>query len=140
MSYIFVAIVAIFFAFYLGWVAAGYYRVNESKRDKEHPVIGIYSGVIHDEQKIKDYQKVAIPLAEKAGLRVLGHSEVPEVIEGAWPYSGFIVIEQFASRKAWQEYRESEAYQEAKRIRDTALKMDFVVAIDGYVNEIKQED
>ena len=103
------------------------------KKDKADgkPVIGIFSGVVHDPDKIKLYQEAAIPLAKKAGLEMVGSTENPVVIEGEWPYPGFVVVERFASMAAWQRYLDSEAYQQAKRLRDDACDMHFVIGVEA---------
>ena len=125
-------IILVIVSFLAGVLLARYKSKIQQSKAEQSAVIGIFSGVIHDEEKLKLYQDVALPLAAKAGLEVVGFSEKPIVIEGEWPHPGFVVVEKFASMEAWRAYIESGAYLEAKKLRDAACTMDFVIGIDAH--------
>ena len=82
-----------------------------------------------DPEKHKVYQKAAIPLAEKAGLKFLAAAE-PEVLAGNWPFQGAVVIEKFQSMSAVKQYWFSDEYQEAKKLLDGADIRDFTILIE----------
>ena len=76
------------------------------------------------------YQQAAGPLAREAGLSMLASSQAPEVLEGEWPY-GNVAVERFTSMDALREFWFSEAYQEAKALREGLSKINFIVAVEG---------
>ena len=53
------------------------------------------------------------------------------MLEGEWPYEEGLVIEKFSSMAALKEFWYSEGYQDAKKLREGALKMNFIVAVEG---------
>ena len=58
------------------------------------------------------------------------------VLEGEWPYDEGILIEKFTSMAALRAFWYSDGYQEAKKLREGALKVNFIVAVEGVpVNE-----
>ena len=132
MNSLLIQIFYLLVSFLAGVFIARYRWTNQQSKAEHGGVIGIFSGVIHDEEKIKLYQDAALPLADKAGLEVVGFSETPVVIEGEWPHSGFVVVEKFASMEAWRAYIDSGAYVEAKKLRDAACTMNFVIGIDAH--------
>lgn len=132
MNSLLIQIISLLVSFLAGILIARYRYKKQQSKAEQGGVIGIFSGVVHDEEKVKLYQDVALPLAAKAGLEVVGFSETPVVIEGEWPHSGFVVVEKFASMEAWRAYIESDAYLEAKKLRDAACTMNFVIGIDAH--------
>ena len=115
--------------------------INRRIRVKsDNPVLAIFSGVVNDEEKIKLYQKSAIPLAEKAGLELLGASSPPQVLEGEWPFEGFVVIERFSSLEALNRYRNSNEYLEARKLRDASATMNFVICVEDVSGKESSND
>ena len=53
------------------------------------------------------------------------------LLEGNWEYPGFVVIEEFTSMEHLKEFWFSPDYQEAIKLRDGKVKLDFVVAVNG---------
>ncbi|NKB98985.1 MAG: DUF1330 domain-containing protein [Pseudomonadales bacterium] len=73
-------------------------------------------------------------MAEQAGIEILGRSNTinnSQVLEGEWTEPGYIIVEKFSSMRALKEFWFSEEYQEAKKLREGAVKMNFIVAIEG---------
>ena len=95
----------------------------------EGPIIAIFCGEVFDKEKIKAYQSAAIPLAEQAGLELLGSAEPPIVWEGNWPFDGFVVTERFSSLTAFKDYQNSQEYLLVKRLRDEAANMHAVILL-----------
>ena len=104
MNIIFIQSLEFLAVFFIGFMVARYWYKRCQNQSKKGGVIGIFSGVVHDPEKVKLYSQAAVPLAAKAGLEMIGHSETPVVIEGEWPYPGFVVVEKFSSMEAWQQY------------------------------------
>ena len=69
--------------------------------------------------------------AVAAGLEVVARSPKVTVLEGEWPYEEGITIEKFRSMAAVLEFWYSVAYQEAKKLREGASKVNFIVAVEG---------
>jgi uncharacterized protein (DUF1330 family) len=77
------------------------------------------------------YRAAAGPLAVAAGLEIVARSPKGTVLEGEWPYEEGITIEKFRSMAAVLEFWYSDAYQEAKKLREGASKVNFIVAVEG---------
>lgn len=48
-----------------------------------------------------------------------------------WPYQGFVTLEKFTSIKDLLNFWNSDGYQSAKKLRADAIKMDFIIAVEG---------
>ncbi len=98
--------------------------------DSETPIYVVVSGRVLQPEKIAPYAEVSGPLAQAAGLEFLGHSK-PILLEGKWPYDeGMVTIEKFSSKQALEEFWYSDAYQEAKKMREGVVDIDFIVAVE----------
>ena len=76
------------------------------------------------------YRQAAGPLANAAGLSMTAASQEPKVLEGAWPY-GNVAIERFSSMQALRDFWFSDAYQQAKKLREGLSTINFIVAVEG---------
>jgi uncharacterized protein (DUF1330 family) len=80
------------------------------------------------------YRQAAGPLAMAAGYQQLATQPTKagvQVLEGQWPYEGFVTLEKFTSIKDLLGFWNSDGYQSAKKLRADAVKMDFIIAIEG---------
>ena len=80
------------------------------------------------------YRQAAGPLAMKAGYTLLATQPDKanvQVLEGQWPYEGFVTLEKFTSMNDLVSFWHSEGYQSAKKLRADAIKMDFIIAVEG---------
>jgi len=80
------------------------------------------------------YRQAAGPLATAAGYQLLATQPTKatvQVLEGQWPYEGFVTLEKFTSMKDLVNFWNSDGYQSAKKLRRDAIKMDFVIAVEG---------
>jgi uncharacterized protein (DUF1330 family) len=80
------------------------------------------------------YRRAAGPLATAAGYQLLATQPTKasvQVLEGQWPYEGFVTLEKFTSMKDLLSFWNSDGYQSAKKLRADAIKMDFVIAVEG---------
>ena len=79
------------------------------------------------------YIQAAGPLAMAAGYKGLASqpSKAVQVLEGQWPYEGFVALEKFTSMKDLMNFWNSDGYQSAKKLRAGAVKMDFIIAVEG---------
>ncbi|MEK6303718.1 MAG: DUF1330 domain-containing protein [Acidobacteriota bacterium] len=80
------------------------------------------------------YRQAAGPLAMAAGYQLLATQPTKatvQVLEGQWPYEGFVTLEKFTSMKDVLNFWNSDGYQSAKKLRADAIKMDFIIAVEG---------
>ena len=80
------------------------------------------------------YRQAAGPLAMAAGYQLLATQPTKatvQVLEGKWPYEGFVTLEKFTSMKDLLSFWNSDGYQAAKKFRADAIKMDFIIAVEG---------
>src|SRR6266404_5061691 len=80
------------------------------------------------------YRQAAGPLAMAAGYQLLATQPSKasvQVLEGQWPYEGFVTLEKFTSMKDLLGFWNSDGYQSAKKLRADAIKMDFIIAVEG---------
>ena len=80
------------------------------------------------------YRQAAGPLAIAAGYQPLAtqpSKATVQVLEGQWPYEGFVTLEKFTSMKDLLSFWNSDGYQAAKKLRADAIKMDFIIAVEG---------
>jgi uncharacterized protein (DUF1330 family) len=76
------------------------------------------------------YQQAAGPLARAAGLTMTASSQQPVVFEGTWPYQT-VAIERFDSMDALKAFWYSDAYQEAKKLREGLSTVNFIVGVES---------
>lgn len=80
------------------------------------------------------YRQAAGPLAMAAGYQQLATQPTKatvQILEGKWPYDGFVTLEKFTSMKDLLSFWNSDGYQSAKKLRADAIKMDFIIAVEG---------
>lgn len=101
----------------------------------EPPAYMIVSGKrLKPAEAMNAYRQAAGPLAMAAGLEILASKPSKadvQVLEGDWPYDGFVVVEKYSSMKELLKFWNSPGYQAAKKLRQDAVKMDFIVAVEG---------
>jgi uncharacterized protein (DUF1330 family) len=92
-------------------------------------VYGILDVDMHDPEQYKQYMVRAAPLIEAAGGRYLVRGGKHTVIEGDWNPTRLVIVE-FPSQEAMDSVYGSEAYQEAKAIRQ-GCSTTRVVSVEG---------
>ena len=102
-----------------------FFRMKSSK-----PVHLVVSAKVRNEQALEPYRQQAVPLAEAAGLEILGSGEI-ELMEGDWDHFPALTLEKFDSKAALHEFWYSPEYQQAKKLRDGHLDVQFRVAVEG---------
>ena len=94
----------------------------------------IVSGQMISDEGLEAYGEKAGPVAQKAGINIIARNEQVTsdlLLEGNWEYPGFVVIEEFTSMEHLREFWFSPDYQEAIKLREGKVKLDFVVAVNG---------
>ena len=95
----------------------------------------IVGSKVVDPEPLAAYGEAAGPGAQAAGVEILAQADVGdglEVLEGAWPYDdGGVTIERFTSMQALLDFWHSDEYQAAIKIREGALDIDFIVALEA---------
>ena len=95
----------------------------------------IVSSKVIDPEPLVAYGEAAGPGASKAGVEILARADVGEgleVLEGAWPYDdGGVTIERFSSMQALLDFWHSDEYQAAIKLREGAIDIDFIVALEA---------
>ena len=97
------------------------------------PAYVLVSGRVVNEDGLEAYGEAAGPLAQAAGIEVLarGDTSTVHVMEGEWPFDGFVVVERFRSMDDFLSFWQSPGYQQAIELRDGKVELDFVVAVEG---------
>ena len=85
----------------------------------EPPAYMIVSGKrLKPPEAMNAYRQAAGPLAMAAGLEILASKASKadvQVLEGEWPYDGFVVVEKYSSMKELLKFWNSPGYQAAKK-------------------------
>ena len=94
------------------------------------PVYLVVSAEVRNEEALEPYRQQALPLAEAAGLEILGSGEI-ELMEGSWDHFPALTLEKFDSKAALHKFWYSPKYQQAKKLREGHLDVQFIVALEG---------
>jgi len=95
----------------------------------------IVAGRTVDSQGLEPYVAAAGDAIASAGLnRVARSAEISQerVLEGSWPYQGFVAIEQFESLDQVLAFWHSDHFQEIKKLREGKIEIDFVIAVEAF--------
>lgn len=103
-------------------------HISIMKRRK--PVYLVVSAEVRNEEALEPYRQQAVPLAEAAGLEILGSGEI-ELMEGDWDHFPALTLEKFDSKAALHKFWYSPEYQQAKKLREGHLDVQFIVAVEG---------
>jgi uncharacterized protein (DUF1330 family) len=107
----------------------------EAMSTDELPAYMIVSGKrLKPPEAMAAYRQAAGPLARAAGYQLLATQPTKanvQVLEGEWNYDGFLLVEKYTSMQSLLKFWNSPEYQAAKKLREGAVKMDFIVAIEG---------
>ena len=94
------------------------------------PVYLVVSAEVRNEEALEPYRQQAVPLVEAAGLEILGSGEI-ELMEGDWDHFPALTLEKFDSKAALHKFWYSQEYQQAKKLREGHLDVQFIVALEG---------
>ena len=95
----------------------------------------IVAGRTVNPEGLDAYVAAAGKAISAAGLNRVGrsaHIGPKQVLEGSWPYDGFVAIEHVQSMDKLKTYWQSDQFQEIKKLREGKIEIDFVVAIDAF--------
>ena len=98
--------------------------------NRRKPIYLVVSAEVRNEEALEPYRQQAVPLAEAAGLEILGSSEV-ELMEGEWDHFPALTLEKFDSKAALHKFWYSAEYQQVKKLREGHLDIQFIVAVEG---------
>jgi uncharacterized protein (DUF1330 family) len=122
-------------AFGLGYMAAPREdAVLHAQNGHQKAAYLIASTKVLKPDQMSAYGKAAGPLAKQAGLQVLARGQAGstiQLLEGKWPYEGGVVIERFRSMKDLLAFWHSPGYQDAKKLREGATQVNFIVAVEA---------
>ena len=106
-----------------------------AQEDAPEPVYLVVAGQVIDSMGLEAYAEVAGPGAQAAGIEVLARADVADlqVMEGAWPYEGFLAVERFRSMDDFLAFWNSPEYQAAIKLREGKVRLDAVVAVPATV-------
>ena len=119
--------------FLLGYATA-HWHAPAPRAQGVKPAYVIVSAEFLERDKLGPYNEAAQPLAQQAGIQVIAAGATGSgvhVLEGEWPYTGFVAIEEFESMEALMSFWHSKAYQEAIPLRKGKVVLDFVIAVPG---------
>ena len=117
----------------VGLVAGVGFGIAYAEAQQAAPAYVLVSGRVVNEDGLEAYGEAAGPLAQAAGIEVLarGDTSTVHVMEGEWPFDGFVVVERFRSMDDFLGFWQSPGYQQAIELRDGKVELDFVVAVEG---------
>ncbi|MFT4520305.1 MAG: hypothetical protein ACI9JM_002707 [Halioglobus sp.] len=99
-------------------------------KEAPKPIYVVVSGRVLQPKKLAPYAAASGPLAEAAGLEFLANSK-PVLLEGKWPHEeGTVAVEKFSSKEELEKFWNSDAYREAKKLRDGVVDIDFIIAVE----------
>ena len=98
--------------------------------NRRKPIYLVVSAEVRNEEALEPYRQQAVPLAEAAGLEILGSSEI-ELMEGEWDHFPALTLEKFDSKAALHKFWYSAEYQQVKKLREGHLDVQFIVAVEG---------
>ena len=93
----------------------------------------VVSSQVVDPEPLAAYAEAAGPGAAKAGVEILAQADADalQVLEGVWPHAGGVTIERFTSMQALLDFWHSDEYQAAIKLREGAIDIDFIVALEA---------
>ena len=97
---------------------------------RRKPIYLVVSSEVRNDEALEPYRQQAVPLAEAAGLEILGSGEI-ELMEGDWDHFPALTLEKFESKAALHKFWYSPEYQQAKKLREGHLDVQFIVAVEG---------
>ena len=97
---------------------------------RRKPIYLVVSAEVRNDEALEPYRQQAVPLAEAAGLEILGSGEI-ELLEGDWDHFPALTLEKFDSKAALHKFWYSPEYQQAKKLREGHLDIQFIVAVEG---------
>ena len=110
-------------------------KVGEASAPADPPAYLMAVGTrLKPPEALAAYRQAAGPLAMAAGYQLLATQPSKanvQVLEGQWPYQGFVTLEKFTSMKDLMSFWNSDGYQSAKKLRADAIKMDFIIAVEA---------
>ena len=122
-------------AFGIGYVSGpGQQDVAHAQAKPEKAAYLVASLKIVKPEQMTAYGQAAGPLAKQAGMQMLGRGQAGstiQVLEGKWPFEGGINVEKFRSMPALLEFWNSPGYQKAKKLREGAAQVNFIVAVEA---------
>lgn len=93
------------------------------------PAYILFDVDIHDQERFQVFMAGVKPAVEAAGARYLARGGAHKVYEGDWMPRRVVILE-FPTLQAFEDFYASPVYQELKRIRD-ACSSARLVAIEG---------
>ena len=117
----------------VGLLVSGIVEPTALAQEEENPVYVVVSGKVLNPDGLEAYGEAAGPAAAAAGIEVLARREAGEVVvvEGDWPFDGFVAVERFRSMDDFLAFWNSPEYQAAIKLREGKVALDFVMAVDG---------
>ena len=93
----------------------------------------VVSSQVIDPEPLAAYAEAAGPGATRAGVEILAQAgpDALQVLEGVWPHGGGVTIERFTSMQALLDFWHSDEYQAAIKLREGAVDIDFIVALEA---------
>ncbi|SDL94985.1 DUF1330 domain-containing protein [Aliiruegeria lutimaris] len=123
-------------AFALGQVSANRQsdvaHAQTSSAVKAAYLIGAKSPIQAPPENMAKYRDVAIPLAQQAGLELLGAGiagSTLQVLEGKWPYEGQVVVERYNSMEALLDFWNAADYQQLRQ--QMLTEANFIIAVEA---------
>ena len=92
-------------------------------------VLIVTSGRVIPGSNLKPYLSAMKIATDKFAIDPVTSDNRIEVLEGNWPYKGFVSVEWAPSVEIAQDFWNSEEHKEAERLREGLIDVDFAIAI-----------
>ena len=120
---------------FLGLGLGAFAGLSYAESNAAPPAYVLVAGRLVDPDGLEAYGEAAGPLAQAAGIEILARQQDSEsllVLEGEWPFADSILtVERFRSMQDFLDFWNSPGYQEAIKLRQGKVALDFVVALEA---------
>lgn len=115
--------------FILG-VALGIGYAKHGAGNERVPAYLIASWNVLHADRLKPFSDTVVPLAEKAGFKMLAASQ-PQVLEGKWPQRSTVIVQKYDSMGELLSFWRSAEHTKAKKLREGLIDSHFVIAVEA---------
>lgn len=100
------------------------------KQSTPKPAYLIAAWHTKEPEALGPFSDLVLPLAQKAGYQMLA-IQPPVLLEGRWPYSGKLIVQQYDSMQALEAFWNSPSHAKAKQLRAGKVDSHFVLAVEA---------
>lgn len=115
--------------FVLGLAAGIGYAKHETPNERTAAYL-IASWEVLQADRLQPFSEAVVPLAEKAGFKMLAASP-PQILEGRWPQRSNVIVQKYNSMDELFTFWHSAEHAEVKKLREGIIDSHFVIAVEA---------